>query len=131
MYRAAGCPLCGNTGYKGRIGIYELLEFDEQICAAIQRGAPIEEIRGLARGVGFRTMQEDAVDKVRQGWTSLDEVLRLVPFDTSAGARCCTCSRDSSPGFPYCPFCGTPRTSGVQQSAPLPPDPKPSKRSRA
>ena len=76
-----GCFNCNNKGFKGRVGIYELLVLSEAICTAIQQNATLEQIRSLARGEGFRTMQEDAIDKVRNHVTTLDEVLRNVPFE--------------------------------------------------
>ena len=102
----AGCFNCNNKGYKGRVGIYELLVLSESVSAAIQQNASLEQIRTLARGEGFRTMQEDAIDKVRHHVTTLDEVLRNVPFENSSGTRCENCSRVLSLGFRFCPYCG-------------------------
>ena len=78
MYIPVGCSLCDDTGYQGRIGIYEVLVADEGICSAIRAGAEPHEIRNLARSNGMRLMQEQALTKVRMGLTSLDEVLRVV-----------------------------------------------------
>ncbi|PYU30338.1 MAG: type II secretion system protein GspE [Acidobacteria bacterium] len=75
-----GCSLCDDTGYQGRIGIYEVLVADEGICSAIRAGAEHHEIRSLARSNGMKLMQEQALTKVRMGLTSLDEVLRVVPL---------------------------------------------------
>ena len=80
MYIPVGCSLCDDTGYQGRIGIYEVLVADEGICSAIRAGAEPHEIRSLARSNGMKLMQEQALTKVRMGLTSLDEVLRVVPL---------------------------------------------------
>jgi type IV pilus assembly protein PilB len=102
----AGCSACDNTGYKGRVGIYELLEVDEPMRALIRSSGRPDEILALARSSGFRLMQEDALEKVRKGLTTLEEVLRVVPHDKSVVRRCPQCSRELHPSFHYCPFCG-------------------------
>ncbi len=106
MYEPLGCASCDHTGYKGRVGIYELLLIDGPIRDAIHFEARPEELRSLARAAGFQTMREDALEKVKQGVTTLEEVLRTVPFEVVRPARCASCSREIMPGFPNCPFCG-------------------------
>jgi type IV pilus assembly protein PilB len=86
-YQAAGCATCENTGYKGRVGIYELLMIEGHIREAIYSGSRAEEVWALARSTGFRSMQEDALDKVREGLTTLDEVQRIVPFNILKSER--------------------------------------------
>jgi type II secretory ATPase GspE/PulE/Tfp pilus assembly ATPase PilB-like protein len=66
-----------NTGYKGRIGIYELMLPDEKIRNAIVAKAPTEEIRKLAIAAGMITLQEDGIQKVKGGVTTAEEVLRV------------------------------------------------------
>jgi type IV pilus assembly protein PilB len=106
MMAPQGCPVCGQTGYKGRVGIYELLVLDDLIRAAIRAGTRGEEIRDLARANGMRMMQEDALEKVARGITTLEEVLRVVPFDNALELRCGRCRKPLSPTFPFCPNCG-------------------------
>ena len=106
-----GCDDCDLTGYRGRIGIYELLFLDESICAAIRETGKTDTIRGLARAAGMRFMHEVALQHVLQGLTSLEEVRRVVPFEQSAAMRCNTCQRELSPAFLFCPFCGEPRAA--------------------
>ncbi len=108
-----GCAKCDNSGYRGRVGIYELLLVDEQIRSAIRSGARDEEIRNLARSGGMKLMQEDALEKVKQGITTMDEVLRVVPFENSMTVRCRTCGKSLAPAFLFCPYCG----SGTRQTA--------------
>ena len=108
-----GCAKCDNSGYRGRVGIYELLLVDEQIRSAIRSGARDEEIRNLARSGGMKLMQEDALEKVKQGITTMDEVLRVVPFENSMTVRCRTCGKSLAPAFLFCPYCG----SGTRQAA--------------
>jgi hypothetical protein len=101
--------LCEETGYKGRVGIYELLVIEGQIRDAIHSSARAEEICGLARGGGFRSMQDDALQKVKEGLTTLEEVQRVVPFDSIKAEVCDSCSREVMPTFAFCPFCGSSR----------------------
>jgi type II secretory ATPase GspE/PulE/Tfp pilus assembly ATPase PilB-like protein len=105
-YVPVGCTECDNSGYKGRVGIYELLMLDEQIRSAIRSGARDEEIRNLARSGGMRLMQEDALEKVKQGITTMEEVLRVVPFDSAVLVRCRNCGGTLVPAFMFCPYCG-------------------------
>jgi type IV pilus assembly protein PilB len=105
-YIPAGCPRCDNTGYKGRIGIYELLVLDEQMRAAVRSGMRDEEIRNMARSGGMRLMQEDGLEKVKLGLTTLEEVLRVVPFENIQAQRCRSCGKALAPSFLFCPYCG-------------------------
>src|SRR5687767_6407551 len=75
--RGAGCPSCGQVGYSGRTGVYELLEIDESLRAAIHAGEGEQRLRELARAKGFRTLNEDGARWVRAGVTSEEEVLRV------------------------------------------------------
>jgi type IV pilus assembly protein PilB len=110
MYVPTGCNICDNTGYKGRVGIYEVLVFDEQLRAHVRGGIRDDEMRNLARSSGLRMMQEDAIEKVRRGITTLEEVTRVMPFGRQASARC-TCGRVLAPNFLFCPYCGVPSAS--------------------
>jgi len=112
-YIAVGCSECDNSGYKGRVGIYELLMLDEQIRSAIRAGARDEEIQNLARSGGMRLMQEDALGKVKEGITTMEEVLRVVPFDSAVSVRCRNCGRALAAAFLFCPYCG----AGTRQVA--------------
>ncbi len=108
-YKPLGCPSCENTGFKGRVGIYELLLVEGQTRDAIHSAARGEEIHSIARSAGFRTMQEDAIEKIKTGMTSLQEVQRVVPFDSVTIQRCESCFREVMASFVYCPFCAAVR----------------------
>jgi type IV pilus assembly protein PilB len=101
-----GCDACDLTGYKGRIGIYEMLVLDDAIRGAVRSGGRNEEIRSLARNNGMKLMQEYALDRVRQGLTTLDEVQRVVPFEQINVSYCAACHHELSPAFVFCPYCG-------------------------
>ena len=78
IYRAVGCEACDNTGYKGRIAIMELFKMDGEIDELIARRATGREIRESARKRGFRTLAEDAISRVLEGQTDLEEISRIV-----------------------------------------------------
>jgi type IV pilus assembly protein PilB len=108
-FHPVGCVVCENTGFKGRIGIYELLVVEGPIREAIHSNVRAEDILSTARASGFRTMQEDALQKVKDGLTSLQEVRRVVPFEAPKLERCESCGREIMSAFAYCPFCSTVR----------------------
>jgi type IV pilus assembly protein PilB len=109
LHVPVGCAKCDETGYKGRVGVFELLIFDDQIRSLIRSNAPPNEIRNAIRSQGIRSFQEEALDKVRAGLTSLEEVFRVIPFNPGAPARCSVCKRHLNPDFLLCPYCGADR----------------------
>jgi general secretion pathway protein E len=72
-----GCVECLHTGYSGRLGLFEMLELDKQLHDLLLNHASSEEIKQHAQSQGFKEMIEDGVDKVLQGATTFDEVLRV------------------------------------------------------
>ena len=76
--RGKGCPKCNHTGYRGRLGVYEVLVPDEEMRHLIATGASILEMTQMARRIGTRSMAEDARDKVNAGLTTPEEVLRVL-----------------------------------------------------
>ncbi len=85
IFRAVGCDLCDNTGYKGRVAIMELFKMDGDMDELIARRATGREIREAARKTGFRTLAEDAISRVIDGQTSLDEISRIVDLTDRVG----------------------------------------------
>jgi len=82
LYRGEGCEACRKTGYKGRVGVYELFLINEEIRSLILRKASSGEIRRLAVEQGMLTLREDAWAKARAGLTTLDEILRVTQEDS-------------------------------------------------
>ena len=74
---APGCSWCGRTGYRGRIGIFEVLRLDNTLRSLIRRRLDMAEIEQHARNGGMTTMLEDGLAKFRAGLTSVEEVLRV------------------------------------------------------
>ena len=75
--RGNGCHQCNNTGYAGRIGVYELLELNEAMVLALTRGDPSEFALHARRAQGYRPLDEVALDYAVAGMTTVDEVLRV------------------------------------------------------
>jgi type IV pilus assembly protein PilB len=78
LYRKVGCPRCGRSGYKGRIGIFQLLVMSEEIQELAANKARREEIERAAIAGGMATLWDDGLEKVTQGLTSLEELARVV-----------------------------------------------------
>jgi general secretion pathway protein E len=78
VFEPKGCPNCQNTGFRDRIGIYELLRVDDAVRAMIIEKQDASAIRSRCIAAGFKTMPDDGIDKVLKGITSLDEVLRVI-----------------------------------------------------
>ncbi|MFZ2269011.1 MAG: ATPase, T2SS/T4P/T4SS family [Azonexus sp.] len=76
--RGKGCPACHGSGYKGRVGIYEVLTLDDDLRDRIGSGASVLEIRRLVRQKGLRGIAQHAVERVREGATTLEEILRVL-----------------------------------------------------
>ena len=81
IYRAKGCRQCRNTGYSGRLGIYELLVSNDEIKALASERRGTNEIRKAAIASGMRTLRQDGWLKVARGVTSIEEVLRVTKAD--------------------------------------------------
>jgi len=78
VYRPVGCKKCGNTGYRGRIGVHEVLLVTEEISRLCVENATAEDIRLVAIEQGMLTLRQDGLEKVRSGLTSIEEVVRVI-----------------------------------------------------
>jgi type IV pilus assembly protein PilB len=76
-YKATGCKRCGYSGYKGRVGVYEAMVMSEQIREMTIERASADQIRRVSIEQGMRTLQQDGIDKVRMGVTSIQEIARV------------------------------------------------------
>jgi type IV pilus assembly protein PilB len=130
FYRAVGCDQCNHTGYRGRIGIYEVMRVSDKLRRLIAARASEDQIREAAVTGGMITLGEDGLSKVKQGITTAEELLRVVTevhemrmlctgcgcavgVDFVAcpqcgkrlGAGCPHCARALQPGWNFCPYC--------------------------
>jgi type II secretory ATPase GspE/PulE/Tfp pilus assembly ATPase PilB-like protein len=78
FFQGTGCDKCGNSGYTGRTGIYEILEVNDIIREAIMKRINASEIKKLAQKNGMTTMIEDGFRKAKLGVTTIEEILRVV-----------------------------------------------------
>lgn len=77
IYHGKGCPVCHQTGYSGRVGVFEVLEVDDEIQRAITSRADSNIIQNIAIKSGMTTMLEDGLRKVQRGITTIEEVMRV------------------------------------------------------
>ncbi len=75
-YRGKGCDACNNTGYKGRVGLFELMIMNDDLRDMVMRNASRDELRDSARGFGMITLRDAGLDAAAEGRTTLDEVIR-------------------------------------------------------
>jgi len=81
VWIGTGCDYCSGTGYRGRIGIFEVLPVGDEIRELIMRRATVKEIKDKAIALGMRTLREDGIEKVKRGVTTIDEVLRVTQVE--------------------------------------------------
>ncbi len=81
IYHGAGCPNCSNTGYRGRIAIYEVMVVGEEIKEFVLNGASASEIKREAVRLGMKTLRQSALTKLAEGVTTIEEVLRVSASD--------------------------------------------------
>jgi type II secretory ATPase GspE/PulE/Tfp pilus assembly ATPase PilB-like protein len=77
FYEGRGCDACRHTGFRGRTGIFEYIALDDDFRTVINKRASAEQIRGLALKKGYSTLRRDGWQKVRQGITTVSEIIRV------------------------------------------------------
>jgi type IV pilus assembly protein PilB len=75
-YRGKGCPLCNDTGYRGRIALYEVMPLYDQIRELVLMGASAAEIKKESIRLGMTTLRRSGINKLKDGVTSIEEVVR-------------------------------------------------------
>jgi type IV pilus assembly protein PilB len=113
------CQKCNGVGYKGRVGVYEVMRITENLQTLINEDAPTERIKEVAVEEGMKTLLAYSLDLVRQGATTLEEVERVTFTDTGleaelkakrkSGLTCKTCDATLQQEWLDCPYCMTPR----------------------
>ena len=107
IYQGRGCVRCNNTGYKGRLGIYEIFLMSDEFRQLIGTNYKESELHLLARANGMKTLLEDGLEKVRCGLTSMEEILRVVGPAVRLERQCGHCGRLMESRHLFCPYCGT------------------------
>ena len=115
------CPQCKGSGYRGRVGVYEVLRMNEELSTAVSSGASTDVIRQLALESGMLTLLGYSLDLVRQGHTTLEEVGRMILTDSGLESErraralstmtCRGCGAGLQESWLECPYCLTPRHS--------------------
>jgi len=113
------CKKCNGIGYKGRVGVYEVMRLSERVQNLINQGAPTERIKEAAVEEGMTTLLAYSLNLVHQGYTTLEEVERVTFTDSGleselkakrkSSLTCRTCGAESQPDWLDCPYCMTPR----------------------
>jgi len=79
LYAPKGCEKCNNTGYRGRIGIYQVMPTTEAMKQMIRENCDAQELAGRAEREGIPTLRQAGLKKVKDGLTSLEEINRVIP----------------------------------------------------
>jgi type IV pilus assembly protein PilB len=106
FYKSVGCDQCNHTGYRGRIGIYEVMRVNEKLRRAIAERASEAQLRDLAVSSSMITLGEDGLAKVKSGVTTPEELLRVVTEVREVRTLCTGCGAAVGVDFNACPQCG-------------------------
>ncbi len=127
--KGGGCPKCNHTGYRGRTAVFEIMEITPTIREMISNSSPVDAIKKKAVSEGMKTLFNSAFEKVVNGQTTIEEVIRVVSVDDATKGKChvcgtafiedkcpvCTvatgttcenCDADLDIQWKFCPFCG-------------------------
>jgi type IV pilus assembly protein PilB len=113
------CQKCNGIGYKGRVGVYEVMRVSERLQTLINEGAPTERLKDAAVEEGMTTLLAYSLNLVQQGYTTLEEVERVTFTDSGleselkakrkSSLTCRTCGAEAQQEWIDCPYCMTPR----------------------
>ena len=128
--RGEGCPACRQSGYAGRVGIYEIVPISGPIARMIESGASESTVRSQARAEGFSTLTQDSMQKLHTGMTTGEEILRVVQIATEE-VRCEACQKSYSTGQTSCPHCGASTVSAPASTTSSAPSASPTRSFKA
>jgi len=105
FYKGKGCEKCNNTGYKGRVGAYEVMKINDDLRDLIAKGANTALLRYTAQQAGMKTLVEYSLEMAHEGLTTLDEVIRVTFTGEGRSSMCPGCSKPVGDEYYKCPFC--------------------------
>ena len=106
-FKGSGCTHCSRTGYRGRVGVFEVLTVDASLRELIAQDAPEPTLLKAAMENGMRYLLEDGLEKIAQGITSIEELLRVIYIrDEDAKKACKSCGESIPLEMKNCPHCG-------------------------
>ncbi|MFP5333699.1 MAG: ATPase, T2SS/T4P/T4SS family [Actinomycetes bacterium] len=104
--RGLGCSECGDTGYRGRTAVYEVLEVDAAMRQVLMKDPSESAVGARARSAGMLTLRAAAIEKAKRGETTFEEAVRVTHSDDHAGGRHCpACERTVAADMVACPWC--------------------------
>lgn len=109
FFRGSGCAKCNHTGYRGRVGLFEILSVDRAIKELIRNDASEETIRKASVERGMLQLKDDGIRKAKEGMTTVDELMRVLFVEReedSGAAQCPNCREQLKAGALACPACG-------------------------
>jgi len=122
--RGRGCGDCGNTGYRGRTGVFEVVPVTAGLRSVLTKAPSEAAIAAAARAAGVTTLRRAAVMRALRGETTFEEVLRVSHADSLGGSTCPGCSRRLADDMVVCPWCDIPLGRGHCMSCARPLDPE-------
>ena len=105
FYAGEGCDKCGQNGYVGRTGIFEIFSMNDEFRHVISSNYREAELVKMARAGGMATLLENGLTKAKRGETTLDEILRALGSQSRYEKECENCGKSIDVNFLYCPFC--------------------------
>lgn len=103
--KGSGCPDCGDTGYRGRTAVYEVLEVDAAMRQVLMRDPSEAAVAAQARSAGMATLRASAIEKARRGETTFEEAVRVTHSDNAGSHHCPSCQRTVEADMRVCPWC--------------------------
>jgi len=105
LYKPVGCKKCNQIGYEGRVAIFEILKMEQEIKNQITANISEKTLINIGKMAGMKTLKEDGIEKVFEGLTTFDEVLRVTYEEKDTVAGCPKCGKTIEQSFTICPYC--------------------------